>query len=86
MESIIPDIIGTIGVALVLLSYFMLQASLLKVEQPVYSVLNTVGSVMILYSLYFHWNFASVVIEISWLFISVYGLYKARRRSTASST
>jgi hypothetical protein len=86
MESIIPDIIGTIGVMIVLFLYFMLQTALIRVEQLIYSVLNAVGALMILYSLYYHWNFASVVIEISWLLISFYGIFKNFWRSNNNTS
>jgi membrane-bound ClpP family serine protease len=69
--------IGIIGVILVLLAYFLLQIDRLKQDSVIYSLLNLVGSFLILVSLYFTWNLASGIIEIAWFLISVFGLVKA---------
>ncbi|CCB85503.1 MULTISPECIES: CBU_0592 family membrane protein [Parachlamydia] len=67
------DVIGMLGVGCVLGAYFLLQASLVKVTDSYYSAINAVGALLILYSLFFHWNTSSVVIEIFWFGISIYG-------------
>jgi hypothetical protein len=71
------DIIGTTGVLLILLCYYLLQARHLTIEHPYYSLLNLIGSVLIMYSLCFHWNTPSFIIEVVWIGISIWGLYKA---------
>ena len=72
----ISNYIGLIGVIMVLTTYFLLQIGKLSVKNLSYSAANFVGSIFILFSLYYHWNFASVVIEFAWLLISAIGLYK----------
>lgn len=76
MEFSGHDIIGTVGVILTLLSYFLLQTSRLKIEGITYSAANAIGSVMILYSLYYEANFSAILMESIWLIISVYGMIK----------
>ncbi len=71
------NIIGVVGVFLVLLAYMLLQLEKMKAGWISYSLLNTLGSALILVSLYFYWNLASGVIEIAWLIISLYGLIKS---------
>ncbi len=73
------NIVGVIGVILVLYAYLMLQLGRMRHRGMWYSLLNTVGSLFILYSLFFFWNLASCVIEVAWLIISIYGLIKAFR-------
>lgn len=73
----LADVIGTSGVALILLCYYLLQARRLTIEHPWYSLLNLMGSILIMYSLFFHWNTPSFVIEVAWISISLWGLYKA---------
>lgn len=68
------DAIGLLGVGAILGAYFLLQASRMKVTDLRYSILNGVGALLILYSLLYNWNTASVVIEIFWFSISVYGV------------
>jgi hypothetical protein len=71
------DIIGFIGVTTTVIAYLLLQTSFFKIEDPAYSLLNAVGSLMILYSLWFHWNLSCAIIETFWLGISLYGAIKA---------
>ena len=71
------NIIGIIGVVLVLLAYLLLQIDRLQQDSVLFSLLNLVGSFLILISLYFTWNLASGVIEAAWFLISLFGLVKA---------
>ena len=74
--EIISNIIGIIGVSLVILSYLLLQVKKITSDSLFYLNSNLFGSIMLLCSLYYHWNLASVVIEIIWILISLYGLVK----------
>ena len=71
------NILGIFGVFLVLLAYVLLQVGKMKAAWISYSLLNALGSGLILISLYFYWNLASGVIEIAWFIISLYGLIKS---------
>lgn len=76
----IPDVIGLIGVGLILLTYAALTLEKIDPKGWRYSAGNGIGAVLILVSLYFNFNLASFVIEIAWLAISLFGLWKAWRR------
>jgi len=76
----LPDIIGLIGVGLILLTYGALTLERMDPKGWPYSAGNAIGAVLILISLIFSFNLASFVIEIAWLVISLFGLWKARRR------
>lgn len=71
------NILGIFGVFLVLLAYILLQLGKMKAIWISYSLLNALGSGLILISLYFYWNLASGIIEIAWFIISLYGLIKS---------
>jgi hypothetical protein len=75
--EIISNIIGLIGVAAVLFAYLALQLNWWRAKDFIYSFVNLLGSLLILYSLYFHWNLASVTIEVIWFLISSYGIWKS---------
>ena len=77
------DILGIIGVVLILVAYFLLQINRLSADSFIFSFVNFVGSILILVSLWYTWNIASVVIEIAWLLISGYGIYRWVRRNKA---
>lgn len=70
------DIISIVGVAIILVAYFLLQWERLDARSYSFSLLNIIGSLMILYSLLYDWNLSAVIIEISWVLISVVGLLK----------
>lgn len=72
--------IGLLGVVIVLFAYLMLQLGRMSARELRYSFTNLIGSVLILVSLYYHLNIASLVIEIAWLVISLYGVFKALNR------
>lgn len=72
----IANIIGNIGVFIILLTYFLLQSNRLSSETIFYSFANAVGSAMILFSLFFAWNTPAALVEAVWVIISCYGLFK----------
>lgn len=75
------DIIGLIGVTLIIAAYLMLQIDRLKADRFFYSFLNMAGASLILLSFYKNWNTAAFVVEVFWLAISLFGIarYFARR-------
>ena len=75
----LPDIIGYVGVALLIGAYAGLQAGRLRSDAPSYSVLNALAAILLLVSLLYKMNPASFVIEIFWLGISLYGLWRSLR-------
>ena len=70
------DILGTLGVAVIILTYVLLQIERVRSDQLIYSVLNAIGAALILISLYFDFNLPSVVVEAFWLLISLFGIGK----------
>lgn len=68
------DILGTLGTAIIIVTYVLLQMGRVLSEQLVYSLLNAAGAAMILLSLYFSFNFAAFVVEFFWLLISLFGI------------
>lgn len=76
MEYHWHDFVGNVGVFLVLLSYFLLQLERIDAQGLRYSVMNAAGAVLICISLYYSFNLSSFIIEICWLAISLYGMYR----------
>lgn len=82
LESI-ADTVGIIGVILTLLAYYLLNMNKVISTSFIYVYLNLFGSIMLLFSLMFHWNLPSVVIEVAWISISLIGLYRALKSRNA---
>ncbi len=74
------DIVGGIGVAMIITAYALLQAGRLPSERLAYSALNGAGALLVLVSLWYSFNLPSFIIESFWLVISIYGLAKGLRR------
>ena len=80
------DLIGNIGVVLILATYLLLQVGRMPSTSLWYSLLNGLGAALILVSLTQDFNLSSFIIEICWLVISGIGIIGAlRARQSASS-
>ena len=79
-----PTITGIVGTLLVLLAFFLLQARKLHGNGAVYQLLNAIGAAAIIVSLFHQFNLASMVLEIAWLLISLYGLAVGIRHRRAA--
>jgi hypothetical protein len=74
MNYALYDIVGNLGVMLVIGSYFMIQIGKLEATSLAYTVANILGAVCILFSLYFDFNMSAFLVELFWLLISFVGL------------
>jgi HD-like signal output (HDOD) protein len=72
--------LGLVGVAIIVVAYFANQQDWLSAERWQFPAANLIGSLLILTSLYQAWNFPSVVIEVIWSAISLYGLGRRLRQ------
>ena len=70
------DFVGSIGVAVIILTYILLQTEKIRSEQLIYSILNGLGAGLIAFSLVYSFNFAAFVVEVLWVLISLYGIVK----------
>ena len=72
----ISDIVGFIGVVILIVTYLMLTLDLLSAKGFWYSFLNLCVAILVGYSLIFRPNFASIAIEFFWGIISIIGLIR----------
>jgi len=70
------DILGTLGVAVIIITYVLLQLEKIRSDSLYYSELNAVGASLIIVSLYFNFNFPAFIVEFFWLLISLFGIGK----------
>ncbi|MCH7510658.1 MAG: hypothetical protein IIB68_12620 [Proteobacteria bacterium] len=77
------DLLGNIGVVLILATYLLLQLEKLSATSLLYSATNGLGALLILVSLIYQFNLSAFIIEAFWLLISIYGIvrYFSRNRS-----
>ena len=80
----IPDLIGYTGVALLIITYAMLQLDRIDPKGFWYSFNNMIVAILVTVSLLYTMNKASMVIEVFWFIISVYGIIMYFKRKNAS--
>ena len=68
--------IGFAGTLLIAWAYFILQMGKYTIDSLPYQILNLVGAILLIISLFVHFNFGSFMMEIFWISITVYGIYK----------
>ena len=72
------DLIGTIGVGLILMAYFLDTAKLLK-DRKLFFVLNILGAGLACYAAYLIGYLPFVILEGTWTLVSIYGLMRTMR-------
>ena len=81
----IADIIGFVGVALLISTYAMLQFNRIDPKGFWYSFNNMIVAILVSVSLWYTPNLASWVIEFFWFIISVYGIVMYFKRKSIES-
>ena len=76
MQYEIHDLVGNLGVLLILASYLFVQLRKLDATGLAYVVANGLGAAFILYSLIYDFNLSAFIIEIAWILISLVGLVR----------
>ena len=75
--------IGFVGMAFVVIAYFLLQVNKYTIKSIEYQLLNLVGAILLLISLFVHFNLGSFIIEVFWIIITLYGIFaniKAKKK------
>lgn len=72
--------IGFIGMIFVVIAYFLLQTEKQKISSLPYQLLNLSGAILLFISLCVHFNLGSFIIEVFWIAITLYGMYKNLRK------
>ena len=78
------DWVGLGGTAAVLLGVFLLQSGKLHGQGIVFQLLNLLGALGILVSLYAKFNLSVFLLEATWALISGYGILRGMRSDKAS--
>jgi hypothetical protein len=79
------DVVGNVGVALIIGMYFLLQLGRVRAQTVTYSFANALGAAMVMLSLIFDFNLSAFVVECFWTAISLFGMVRAVRISRGST-
>ena len=70
------DLIGNIGVVVLMVTYLLLQLNRLRSDDLAYSLLNAAGASLIILSLLVNFNLSALLMEVFWVLISFVGIYR----------
>jgi len=76
----IYNVIGIIGVGMILLVYAMVQVDKLSVNNIYYSIINAIGASLIIISLLVDFNLPAFLMEFFWVIFSIVGIYKSLKQ------
>ena len=65
---------GFVGMLFVVLAYLFLQMNKYTIRSLQYQLLNLIGAILLLISLFVHFNLGSFIIEVFWIIITIYGI------------
>lgn len=76
------DLLGNIGVLLIILAYLLLQINKLSSSTLLYSVMNLFGASLVIVSLVEDFNLSAFIIEAFWVLISLIGIFNYSIKNT----
>ena len=75
----LENIIGIIGVGLILIAYFLHTGRYIENNGKLYFVMNIIGAALACYASYLINYIPFVILEGTWTLVSIYGLMKAMK-------
>jgi len=72
----LPDIVGVIGVLMMLAAYAAGQLGRLKMDQAPALLMNLAGALLVLASLVYRFNLSAFLMESAWAIVALFGLAK----------
>jgi|KBSSwiStaDraftv2_1062776.scaffolds.fasta_scaffold150390_3 multidrug transporter EmrE-like cation transporter len=85
MNYSLIDFVGNVGVAMIVVTYLLLQLDKLRSSDLAYSVLNALGASLIVASLIVDFNLSALLMEVFWVLISFIGIGRHFRLKTIRS-
>jgi hypothetical protein len=79
------DLVGNVGVVVIVGTYLLLQLGRLNGSGFAYSMLNATGASMVIVSLMFNFNLSAFVVELFWVLISLLGVARNVARANRPS-
>ena len=80
MKFGLSDFVGGIGVAILMITFLLLQLGRLESSRLLYSSLNALGATLITISLLYDFNLSAFIMEVFWILISLLEIYRTLRK------
>lgn len=81
-----PDLLGVVGVLLILTAYAGATTGRLDPKRPIALLLNLAGALLILWSLSFEFNLSAVLMEAAWALVALFGLVRLALKPRRDAT
>jgi hypothetical protein len=85
MKYGLVDLLGLIGVVLIVVTYLLLQLDKLRSSDLAYSLFNAIGASLIVASLVVNFNLSALLMEVFWVLISCIGIFRYFRLKASRS-
>lgn len=82
MKYGLVDLLGLVGVVIIVVTYLFLQLGKLSSNALAYSLMNAIGASLIVLSLLVNFNLSALLMEVFWVLISLLGVYRYFRFKT----
>lgn len=82
MKYGLVDLLGLVGVVIIVVTYLFLQLGKLSSNALSYSLMNAIGASLIVLSLLVNFNLSALLMEVFWVLISLLGVYRYFRLKT----
>ncbi|HKV36174.1 MAG TPA: hypothetical protein VJP89_17685 [Pyrinomonadaceae bacterium] len=79
------DLLGLVGVVLIVVTYLLLQLEKLRSNDLAYSLFNAIGASLIVASLLVNFNLSALLMEVFWVLISCIGIFRYFRLKASRS-
>ena len=80
------DLMGFLGVVVIVIAYLLLQLNKLPSSAPAYSLLNALGAFLVMISLVFDFNLSAFLMEAFWFLISLFGFVRSVWSNSAAAS
>ena len=80
------DLLGNLGVAMILAAYLLVQLGRLDARGLTGSLINAIGAALVVVSLTVDFNLSAFVVESAWCMISLFGAARALRARRVRSS
>lgn len=75
----IYQFLGFVGMVFIVYGYLLLQTGKCDNSSLKFQFINLIGAILLLISLFVHFNLGSFIIEVFWIIITIYGIYKIQK-------
>ncbi|MCJ7585395.1 MAG: hypothetical protein MUO30_11595 [Anaerolineales bacterium] len=85
MNTILIDITGWLGVALLLAAYALVSSRMLEGDSVIYQVMNILGGILLVANSFYYRAMPSVGVNVAWIGIAIFALTRKLNQPSIKS-